>query len=122
MNRPKRVFIEKLAIIIFSSVLIFWMISADGAVFQGKVLGLQVSGNAVYFSVAGASYAECAKNKRYVFNAGTAYGRNLYLLIQDAFSANKEVVIASLGSCSLSPGDAEDIGNLNIVNDQEGVF
>lgn len=100
----------------------FCMSSADGAGFRGKVLGLQVSGNAVYFSLSGASYAECAKNKRYVFNAGTAYGRNLYLLIQDAFSENKEVVISSSGTCSLSPDDAEDIGNLTIVNDKQEVF
>lgn len=99
-----------------------WISTADGADFQGKVSGLVVSGNAVFFTIEGVSYAECAKNKRYIINAGTAYGRNLYLLIQDAYSANKEVVISSLGTCSLSPDDAEDIGNLTIADDKQDLF
>ena len=119
MDRLESVLNENLTIKFFGLFLIFWMTSAYGAVFQGKVLSLQGNGNAVYFSVSGASYAECAKNQRYIFNAGTAYGRNLYLLIQDVFSANKEVTVASLGTCSLSPDDAEDIGNLIIVNDND---
>jgi hypothetical protein len=68
----KKVFNKKITIKILSLVLMVWISSADGAVFQGKVSDLQVSGNADYFSIAGVSYTECAKNKRYIFNAGTA--------------------------------------------------
>lgn len=119
MSEIKRILNKTNTCRFFLLFLIFWTISAHGEVFQGTISQLQVNGNAVYFSLTGASYAECAKNQRYIFNGGTAYGRKLYQLLLDAYSTKKEIAIATLGTCSLSPDDAEDIGNLIITDGNE---
>jgi hypothetical protein len=71
-----------------------------------------VSGNAVYFRIAGAPFADCAKNRRYLLNASTAYGRNFYLFIQDAYASGKEIAVETSGTCLLAPDDAEDVINI----------
>ena len=77
---------------------------------NGKVSAICVGGGGiVYFTVAGAQYAGCATNDRYVIDTSAQAGRSQYTLVLSAYLSGQNVTVGPRGECNTMPNDAEDI-------------
>ena len=98
-----------IAFIILSIVLEVGTVSAG--VFTGAIEQFIVGGPWVYFRISGASYAGCAHQTRFVVDTTTVTGKNMYAQILSFYLAGKSMTVFSAGTCTVAPGDAEDVNN-----------
>ena len=87
----------------------------DGAAYYQGVPFNLISGSSIfYFSVSGATYAQCAHFARYIVDTATVFGKNAFIQVLSASIAGKQIGVIPQGVCITSNNDAEDI--YNVVN------